>query len=207
MVNTIYTMDALEFLQNKKNIDVIITSIPDFSEMNMSLEDWIFFLDKTINLIIKSLSENGIAFFYQTDRKYNGQIIDKKSLITKYFQENGYNTIFSKIVLKQSPETINLYRPTFSNLFGFSKKIKTSKATPDVIFQGKMLYNNAMGYNACNSCIDFLKFKNINKTIVDPFCGQGSILKIAKDNGFNYIGCDIDKNQTSIAIKNLNSLF
>jgi tRNA G10 N-methylase Trm11 len=207
MKNKIYTMGAIDFLKQQKDVKIIITSIPDFNEIGCDLNDWIDFLNKILSLMVECTSDDSILFFYQTDRKYNGKIIDKKSIISDFFHKKGFNTIMSKIILKQNPETINLYRPTFSNLFAFSKNIKSSKATPDVLYQGKMLYDNAMGANACQECINFLNLKKIKATIVDPFCGQGTTLIFAKNNGFDYIGCDIDINQTNKAINNLNTLF
>jgi len=140
-----------------------------------------------------ALADDGIIFFYQTDRRYKGQIIDKKSIISNHFLNVGkYNNVFSKIILTHTPHTINFYRPTYSNLFAFSKKQTSYNKQPDVIMSGKKIYKNAMGYNAITLCIDYLKKKDIKGTIIDPFCGKGSVLKIANDFGYNAIGVDIE---------------
>lgn len=191
----VFCDDAHNWLSKNKNVKAMITSLPDMEEVCMGEKDWEDWIKKTCKLIINSLDDDGIVIFYQTDRKYNGQVIDKKTLISKEFIELDYKNIFNKIVLKQKPNTVNLFRPTFTNLFGFSKKITSGKATPDVIDCGKMVYKNAMGLNACKTAIDFINTKiNIN-TIVDPFCGQGSVLKIANNMGFNSLGIEILKEQ------------
>ena len=194
--------DAHIWLNNNKNNKAIITSLPDMEEVGMDVNDWVNWIKKTCKLIIDSLDDNGIVIIYQTDRKYKGRILDKKTLISNEFIKLGYNNIFNKIVLKQKPETTNLFRPTFTNLFGFSKKITSGKSTPDVINCGKMIYKNAMGLNACKTSIEFIKSKIDTNIIIDPFCGQGSILKIANEMGFNSIGVDILKEQC-IKAKNI----
>lgn len=194
--------DSHRWLPNNVDIKAIITSLPDMEEVGLNNIDWQRWIKDTCVLLSNSLSDSGLIIFYQTDRKYKGEVIDKKTLISNQFINMGYKNIFSKIILKQKPETVNLFRPTFTNLFGFSKNIKSGKATPDVIFAGNMLYKNAMGFNACKTSIEFIKSKINTKIIVDPFCGQGSVLKIANDLGLNSIGVDILKEQCEIA-KNL----
>lgn len=194
--------DAHKWLPDNKNLGCIITSMPDMEEVGLDMDAWLIWVKKTCGLLMQSLDETGLIFFYQTDRKYKGTVIDKKSLITQQFVEAGYKNILSKIVLKQEPETANLYRPTYTNLFCFSKTVLAGKATPDVIYAGKMLYKNAMGFNAVKACIDFVQDKTDHKCIYDPFCGQGSVLKIANLSGFNAVGVDIDQNQCTLAIKN-----
>jgi len=191
--------DSHNWLPNNKNIKAIITSLPDMEEVGMNVNDWKNWIKKTCKLIIDSLDDKGIVIFYQTDRKYKGRVLDKKTLISNEFIKLGYNNIFNKIVLKQKPETTNLFRPTFTNLFGFSKKITSGKATPDVINCGKMIYKNAMGLNACKTSIEFIKSKIDTNIITDPFCGQGSVLKIANEYGFNSLGIEILKEQCNKA--------
>lgn len=197
----VYTDDANIWLPKNKNIGAIITSLPDMEEINATKEDWELWIDKTCENIINSLSDKSVCFFYQTDRKHKGNFIDKKYLISRTFYKYGFKLIMSKIVLKQAPETISLFRPGFTNLFGFSKYYCSGKPTPDVINIGKMVYKNAMGFNACKVAIDFIIDKKISDTVVDPFCGMGSVLKIANDLELNSVGVDIDFKQTDLAKK------
>ena len=187
-------MDANKWLlQNKYKI--IITSLPDMEEIGMNLKNWENWIIDTLYNIINSADDDAVIFFYQTNRKYKGKIIDKNYLISDVFLNNGFNKIFSKIVLKKEPNKIDLFRPTYTNLFAFSKKIKSGKATPDVIYSGKMIYKNAMGFNAVKSCIEFLNNKKIKDTVIDPFCGRGSVIHICNKLGFDSIGIDICKEQ------------
>ena len=192
---TVFCDDAHKWLENNKNNKAIITSLPDMEEVGLNLKEWQEWIKKTCLIISSALNDDGIVIFYQTDRKYKGSIIDKKTLISQIFFELGYKSIFNKIVLKQKIETVNLFRPGFTNMFGFSKNIKSGKATPDVINSGKMIYKNAMGLDACKVAIDFIKTKINPEEILDPFCGQGSVLKIANENGFDSVGVEILREQ------------
>lgn len=180
----------------KTSHSAIITSLPDFEETNLeSLEDWKLWIWDVCEKLSSELDEKGVIFFYQTDRKYKGTLIDKKNIITNVFIKNGFSKILSKIVLKQEPETISLFRPSFTNLFAFSKKTKGGKVTPDVFPAGEMAYRNAMGNNAIDFCLDYIEKYIKTDVIYNPFCGSGSVLKRANDRGLNAIGIEIDPDQ------------
>jgi hypothetical protein len=200
-MRTVITEDANVWLIQQHNIKAIITSLPDMEEVGLDLEHWQKWVKTTCWNIMNSLSDDGIVIFYQTDRKYKGQIIDKKSLISNVFLDNGYMNIMSKIVLKLPPYSTSIYRPSYTNMFGFSKKQTVGKATPDVFYAGEMMYKNAMGSEACLEAIEFVVNRTKTDCIVDPFCGMGSVLKIANNIGLNSIGVDIDPEQTKIAEK------
>jgi len=56
----------------------------------------------------------------------------------------------------------------------------------------------------CGDCREFMD--NISRKgdlIVDPFCGSGTILKVAKELGRNYIGIEISQEYVGIANKRL----
>lgn len=184
-----------------KYCEIIITSLPDMEEVGLNKDGWLAWIKDILKLLMGSIGDNGIIFFYQTDRKHNGEIIDKKSIITNEFLSNGYKNILSKIVLKREVGKVDLFRPTYSNLFAFSKKVTSGAATPDVLFAGKMLYKNAMGFDAVSVCIDFLKAKKIKGMVVDPFCGMGSVLKISNELGYDTFGVDILNEQVIEAKK------
>lgn len=46
---------------------------------------------------------------------------------------------------------------------------------------------------------------NIPNVCYDPFAGTGTTCKIAKQNGINYIGSELEKQSYDVAINNLNS--
>jgi len=199
----LHNVDSLVWLKDQKPFKAIITSLPDKEEVGMSELGWVQWLHHACELLAEKVDENGIIFFYQMNRRINGRLIDKNFLISRVFIGAGYNKIIEKVCLKQKVGTINPFRPTYTNLFAFSKSIRAGKSTADVIFAGQMLYKNAMGSNAIQYCLDFIRTNVKTNTILDPFCGQGSILLGAKSKFFEGIGVDIDPEQIEIAKNNL----
>jgi len=48
-----------------------------------------------------------------------------------------------------------------------------------------------MGAEACRAACAWLRAATDTKTVVDPFCGQGTALAIANEHGFDAIGVDL----------------
>jgi len=181
--------DAFDYLNKIDSIDGVITSLPDWDETNLSTpKDWSNWFILIVKMILEKLPDNGYAFFYQSDRKYEGKLIDKSYLCNEAARQAGVPLLWHKIAIKREVECIDLFRPTFTHLLLFGKG-KPGKAIPDLFYTGKMIYKNAMGLNACKICCDF--FRGKSNTITDPFCGQGSVLAIANAYGFNSIGVEI----------------
>jgi hypothetical protein len=192
--------DSLDILKGFKDLHCIITSLPDMEEIGLkNIPDYYHWMEKACDTLIGTLSQKGIIFFYQTNRKYQGTVIDKNQLITTKFFMAGYSKVFEKIVLRQAPDTVDRYRPTYTNLFAFSETLKAHQPTPDVIYRGEMLYKNAMGMNAIKVCLDYVREHVECRLVLDPFCGQGSVLKVANDYGYDSIGIDILPEQCEIA--------
>jgi hypothetical protein len=196
---TVVCGDSLLLLPEYKNIKCIITSLPDPEEMGMALHNYPYFLENVCELLYNAISPESVIFFYQTNRKYGGRLIDKNNLVSKQFYKKGCPKILEKIVLRQEPGIINRYRPTYTNLFAFSHTQTAGTPTADVIYAGEMIYKNAMGMNAILVCMDYIKTHFEKPTIFDPFCGQGSVLKVANQYGFDSIGIDINSEQCQIA--------
>lgn len=194
MKRTVIQGDAIKWLEENKNNECIITSMPDMSECGIdSKDEYIIWLKHTTQTIINSLSSHGSAFFFQTDRKKDGKIIDKKSIITNVFYENDWDSVMSKIVLQLPPESVYNLRPTFTNLFGFSKTHNSGKATPDVIYKGDTIHKYGMSIPACNLILDWIDIKMNGETIVNPFSGSGTILFESQKRGYNSIGIELDE--------------
>jgi hypothetical protein len=201
--------DAFTWLLDKEFDDsaAIVTSLPDESELVSLLkrevkgaghsDSYETFLRKATSSILKTIAPTSYALFMQTDRKKDGHCIDKAYIVTDEARKKGFKTIFHKIILTREPGKVNMFRPSFTHLLCFSQKGSAGKATPDVIYSGKALYKNGMGVDAVRFALDFLNSKGISK-VVDPFCGQGTVLFIAKTFYSHWkeaIGVDIDATQ------------
>jgi tRNA/tmRNA/rRNA uracil-C5-methylase (TrmA/RlmC/RlmD family) len=77
-----------------------------------------------------------------------------------------------------------------------------SAASPDVIAaQGAMSWVRAMGLAACDAAIEFIAKHTAASTVVDPFCGVGTMLAVANHHGFNAIGVELSAKRARIAAR------
>jgi len=186
--------DSLPWLENNKQLDSIVTSIPDIEEVQMNMTDYINFFRKSVKLCLESVKQNGYCIFLQTDRKQNGWF-DKSYIITDEAQKFNYRMLWHKICLNTEIGKKNSRRPTYSHMLCFSLTGTLGKqSTPDVIEAGEVYYKNGFGINAVTFIINFLKDRGITK-VVDPFVGSGTVLHIANKLGLDAIGIDIDETQ------------
>ena len=189
MTREVINGDTNEWIKGQVEFDAVITSLPDSEETSMNMEQWEFWFSDMVKEIVERTRT--YAIFYQTDRRYNGAIIDKAFLASLGAQRAGARTIFHKIALRRNVGSVDLFRPSYTHLICYSKSQTAGKASPDVITTGPMIYNNAMGMNACTFAVQFIKDHSDAKMIVDPFCGQGSVLAVAESMGFDTIGVEI----------------
>ena len=195
MIAEIITADAAKWLEEQPEQDSFITSLPDWDEVNMTFDDWLIWFEDRAAQIMEKTKAEGYAIFYQTDRKIDGELVDKSYLLNKAAERAGAKTLWHKIALKKDPEKTDLHRPTFTHLLCFSKGRTSGKAFPDVFYAGKMLYPNAMGLDVCHRACNFLADAGIKK-VTDSFCGRGSVLLIAATYDLEATGIDIDPDQT-----------
>lgn len=198
MYRRLYCNDSLTWLAGKQ-FKAIITSLPDMSELGCTAVKYTDWLDAAAKVLAAATATDGCIIFYQTNRKYKGALVDKDFLISQVFYAAGFKKIFHKIVLRKEPGKKDLYRPTYSNMFCFGKEIASGPVAPDVLYAGTMLHPNGMGLNACAAAIGFVQQTIDTDTILDPFCGTGSVLATANKNGYHAIGIDIDPEKIALA--------
>ena len=194
--------DALEWCQeNVGNIPAIVTSIPDMSEVGMEEPEYIPFLRQSAHHILNCITDTGYAIFIQTDRKKQG-LIDKSYYISdEAIRVCGFRMMFHKISLIRDIDVKDLYKPTYSHVLCYSKKGKPGRSTSDVYDLGSVLYKNGAGYETIKRSLEFLQTQKID-TVVDPFVGQGTVLKVAIECGFTSgLGIDIDATQCELSRK------
>src|SRR3989338_6603737 len=93
--------DSLHWLKLQKNESIgnFVTGICDMDEINISMPNYLKFIDKIVRLIFDKLAPDGYAIFIQTDRKYNRSWVDKSHIISKIADEYNLKMIWHKIVL------------------------------------------------------------------------------------------------------------
>lgn len=199
MSRKIICADSLKWLQQQRNgsLPNIVTGICDHDEMNgYTMEQYQDFFVNVAELIFQKQMPGCYAIFIQTDRKWQRQWLDKSYILTRIARNNGYKTIWHKIVLHRPVNSTHLQRPTYAHMLCYSRDGTTGSATPDVLDdKGGKLYSNGTPLNAAKTALDFIARYSKVKDVLDPFVGQGTIAAIGESLGLNVIGIDIDSEQ------------
>ena len=200
MIRDVVCADSLTLLPTWREIGAIVTSLPDADEIGMPVRDYRDWFVDAASLCLRATARNAATVFFQTDRRANGEILSKSRLLMVAAATcvPGTRLLWHKIVLRRPPGALDLYRPTYSHLIAFSQEARVGLATPDVIPPSAKLYDNAIPLLAAKAAVMFaLRHTN---TIVDPFCGHGTVLAVAESYGARRaIGIDIDPAQCARA--------
>ncbi len=195
-MRTVHAGDAIEWL---KTADIpsqssILGSLPDISEFpHMTLSQWKKWFTETAELILARTPDDGVTLFYQSDIKVEGTWVDKAYLCQKAAENLGHELLWHKVLCRAPAGVITMGRPAYSHLLCFSKKFRVdiSKSQPDVLPDlGEKTWERGMGLNACLLIGKFLSEQTQTKTLINPFCGQGSMLATANAFGLDAIGIE-----------------
>jgi hypothetical protein len=188
--------DALVWLEdNPASPDVsVVTSLPDVSEMGMTLENWKAFFVSTATRIVQWIPDGAVAVFYQSDIRLKSALVDKSFLIVQGVEAAGGALVWHKIVCRAPPGTAAHGRPSYSHMIAAAKCPRSPGVDPgpDVIADaGLMSWSKAMGVEACRVAIGWIARETSSRVIVDPFCGRGTTLAVANELGLDAIGVDL----------------
>ena len=178
----------------------VITSLPDASELpaltRCAWEAW--FVDAAAR-VMASVPRDGLAVFYQTDTKAEGRWVDKAQLVARGAEHTGAQLVSHRIVLRAAPGEITRGRAGYSHLvawaYGDADAIAArvrSEAMADVIpAAGATTWTRGMGVEACRAACEAVLRLTPTRTIVDPFCGHGTVLAVANAMGLDAIGVEL----------------
>jgi hypothetical protein len=173
----------------------IVTSLPDSSEVpGMGFDGWRRWFVETSALICSRLHDDGVAVFYQTDVKLHGTWVDKGFLVSWGAEQAGSACLWHKVTCRAPAGTVTFGRPAYAHLLCFSRKLRLEKAQSfaDVLPRlGEMTWARAMGLEACEAIARFLVKHTPTKRVIDPFCGVGTMLAVANENGFDALGVEL----------------
>lgn len=188
--------DGVEWLKSYKNQEgrSFLGSMPDISEFpGYSLSQWKEWFQSTAELILEKTSLNGVTIFFQSDIKVDGIWIDKGYIVQKAAEKLGHELLWHKIFCRAPAGTIMFGRPAYSHMLCFSKTIRPdiSKSTADVIPDlGQKTWPRGMGLEASLFASHFVKKHTNTNILVNPFCGEGSVLAAANYVGLHSIGIE-----------------
>jgi hypothetical protein len=192
----IYTGDGLAWLANAA-LDAtaaIVTSLPDASEMRMDVAVWSAWFVEAARIVCARVHPDSVAIFFQSDVRHDGRWIDKSYLVRRGADLADAQLLFHKIVCRAPAGTITPGRPAYAHLMAFSRELRLDRDehVPDVIPRlGAMTWSRAMGIAACEATCAYLRTLPACRTVVDPFCGLGTMLAVANEYGFDAIGVEI----------------
>lgn len=192
----VHCADAIEWLRTQETLSQcsLIASLPDISEFHgYTLARWKEWFVETAKLVLSRCPDEGVTLFFQSDIKVDGVWVDKGYLCQKAAESLGHEELFHKVLCRFAPGTRTFGRPAYSHLLAFSKgvKVDSSKSTADVVPDlGDKIWERGMGLEACLIATEFIKTQTQTKTVVNPFCGQGSVLAVANALELNAIGIE-----------------
>jgi len=192
---TVHCGDGVGFLDTPLPAGhALVTSLPDHSELpGLGLDGWRTWFIDTVAAACRAVADDAVAIFFQTDVKHDGRWIDKGYLVGRGAEAAGTSLLWHKIVCRAPPGTITFGRPAYAHLSCFSRnhRLTTGESTADVLpTLGAMSWSRAMGADACAAVARFVLERTACRTIVDPFCGVGTMLAAANHVGLDAIGVE-----------------
>lgn len=193
----VHTTEAVAWLREQRFEPgtAVVTSMPDSSEIPaLGFDGWRKWFSDTSELICRTMSDDDVAIFYQTDVKHDGRWVDKAFLVSLGAERAGSHCLWHKVICRAPAGMTTFGRPAYAHLLCFSrnKRLEKAESFADVLPQlGEMTWARAMGLEACDAIAKFLvKFTN-TKTVVDPFCGVGTMLAVANEHGLDAVGVEL----------------
>lgn len=195
--------DGVAFLRDRLPEDhAIFTSLPDHSEVpGMGVPGWKQWFISTVELACRAVADEAVAVFYQTDVKYDGRWIDKGHMVLSGADAAGSHALFHKVVCRVPAGMVTFGRPAYAHVIAVSRERRLSPgaSTADVLpALGKMSWSRAMGSAACEMAIAYIASTGA-RTVVDPFCGQGTALAAANAAGLDAVGVELSKRRAAKA--------
>lgn len=181
----------------------MVTSLPDHSELPaLGVDGWRRWFSDTVALACRAVADDAVAVFFQTDVKHDGRWIDKGHLVHLGADAAGSHLLWHKIACRTPPGMISFGRPAYAHVMAFSRELRLppARSTADVLpTLGAMPWSRAMGADVCRAVARFLVEHTTTRTVVDPFCGVGTMLAAANAAGLAAIGVEISRRRAARA--------
>ncbi|HEY8933281.1 MAG TPA: DNA methyltransferase [Rariglobus sp.] len=179
-----------------------VTSLPDVSEVNLSLPAWRTWFLGAVEQVVDAVPDESAALFFQSDIKRDGAWIDKGAMVIRAAEDAGARVLFHKIVCRRPPGMLTYGRPGFTHLIAVSRAMQCPEVLPipDVITDaGRQPWIRAMGVRAAAHAVRFAKEQAGAKTIFDPFCGVGTVLAVANALGLDALGVELSRKRCELS--------
>jgi hypothetical protein len=172
----------------------VITSLPDVSELaEYDCAAWRVWFLRAVQAVLAWVPADGVAIFFQSDVLSRGVWIDKSFLVLSAAEASGHHLVWHKIVCRTAPGSASPGRAGYSHLLCLAREARPAYryAQPDVLPDaGFEPSQKAMGVEACALAVRFVLAETRARSIVDPFCGRGTVLAVANALGLDGVGID-----------------
>ena len=205
----LYNEDCLKTLQRDIEYDYVVASPPDFNEItgdsktNFSYTD---FLKSFVELLNPKGNFVSICI---SDRKSNGQVISKSSMVIEVFKSLGYILHTHKIWVKSTGT--DMFRMNYQHLLTFSRNKEKRKLIsdflPDVFVVNQSKWNN-YSYGMPVRIIELLvnNYTDKDNIVYDPFMGSGTTAEACVNTNRQWMGSEINEEYAKESMKRIESL-
>jgi DNA methylase len=194
----VHAAEALAWMRERGRIAgaCAVTSLPDVSEVNLSLPAWRAWFLGAVGSVVDAVPDESAALFFQSDIKRDGVWVDKGALVIRAAEDAGAQVLFHKIVCRRPPGVLTYGRPGYTHLIAVSRALKCPDVLPlpDVITDaGRQPWVRAMGVRAAAHAVRFARDHVGANLVFDPFCGVGTVLAVANALGLDALGVELSR--------------
>lgn len=197
--------DGLEWMRVQPSAPgtSVITSLPDLSELpELGFDGWQRWFVDAARAVLRWVPERDMAVFYQSDVLHEHVWVSKSHLVMQAADAEGARLVWHKIVCRRAPGTSTWARASYSHMLCFTRGEVpvVQAASPDVLPDaGETSWSRGMGASASALACRYLRKHTQTQRIVDPFCGRGGVLAVARALGFEVIGIELSKKRCRAA--------
>ena len=209
-MKNLYIEDCLKTLERGLDYDYVVTSPPDFDELKKNTKDTKFSYSKFLKTFAELLNPKGnFVSICISDRKSNGQVISKHSMVIDVFKSLKYTLHTHKIWVKSI--NTDMFRMSYQHILTFSRNKQGRKLIsdfrPDIFVINQSKWNN-YSYGMPVRIIELLvnNYTDKNDIVYDPFMGSGTTAVACIKNNRQWIGSEISKEYAKESKERIKSL-
>ena len=209
-MKNLYIENCLETLKRNLEYDYVVASPPDFNELKKDTEDSSWTYSDFLKTFAELLNPKGnFVSICISDRKSNGQVISKSSMVIEVFKSLGYIFHTHKIWVKSTGT--DMFRMNYQHLLTFSRNKEKRKLIsdflPDVFVINQSKWNN-YSYGMPVRIIELLvkNYTDKDSIVYDPFMGSGTTAEACFNTNRQCIGSEINEDYAKESLERMKSL-
>ena len=209
-MKNLYIEDCLKTLERGLDYDYVVTSPPDFDELKKNTKDTKFSYSKFLKTFAELLNPKGnFVSICISDRKSQGQVISKHSMVIDVFKSLKYTLHTHKIWVKSI--NTDMFRMSYQHILTFSRNKQGRKLIsdfrPDIFVINQSKWNN-YSYGMPVRIIELLvnNYTDKDNIVYDPFMGSGTTAEACVNTNRQWIGSEINEEYAKESMERIRSL-